>query len=155
MVESGGETLNRTSPAGASVGSRCGVLETRVRGAWYRVMVTLETDYLSVSLDESCDTTDQSTTLNGTLGYVFFLYYYCILSSEPYPLTILIKCISKEVITVVTMDPVDRYHRRQQAHRLSVKISSGTSTIIMPWTMGSRKFVMCPITLPIRSVAYE
>ncbi|XP_055692615.1 beta-1-syntrophin isoform X2 [Lutzomyia longipalpis] len=63
MVESG----MRNNPA-TSTGSRCGVLETRVRGAWYRVMVTLEADYLSVSLDESCDPIDHSTTLNGTLG---------------------------------------------------------------------------------------
>lgn len=48
--------------------SRCGVLETRVRGAWYRVTVTLESDYLSVSLDETCDPIDHTTTLNGTLG---------------------------------------------------------------------------------------
>lgn len=68
MVESGGGSLSsRNSPA-TSAGSRCGVLETRVRGAWYRVLVTLETDYLSVSLDESCDPVDHSTTLNGTLG---------------------------------------------------------------------------------------
>lgn len=50
------------------VASRCGVLETRVRGAWYRVTVTLESDYLSVSLDETCDPIDHTTTLNGTLG---------------------------------------------------------------------------------------
>lgn len=67
MVESGTSVVQRTSPA-TSAGSRCGVLETRVRGAWYRVMVTLEAEYLSVSLDESCDPVDHSTTLNGTLG---------------------------------------------------------------------------------------
>ncbi|XP_067613658.1 beta-1-syntrophin isoform X2 [Eurosta solidaginis] len=53
-------------------GMRFGTLETRVRGAWYRVLVTLETDFLAISLDESCDaaaiSVDQSTTLNGTLG---------------------------------------------------------------------------------------
>ncbi|XP_055856326.1 beta-1-syntrophin [Episyrphus balteatus] len=51
-------------------GLRCGVLETRVRGLWYRVMVTLQTDFLSISLDESCESSmgDHSTTLNGTLG---------------------------------------------------------------------------------------
>lgn len=48
--------------------TRCGLLETRVRGAWYRVTVTLESDYLSVSLDETCDPIDHTTTLNGTLG---------------------------------------------------------------------------------------
>lgn len=42
--------------------SRCGILETRVRGCWYRVAVVLEADYLSVTLDESCET---STALNG------------------------------------------------------------------------------------------
>lgn len=47
--------------------ARCGVLETRVRGAWYRVTVTLENEYLSVSLDETCDPIDHTTTLNGTL----------------------------------------------------------------------------------------
>lgn len=47
--------------------SRCGILETRVRGAWYRVLVTLESEYLSVSLDETCDPVDHTTTLNGTL----------------------------------------------------------------------------------------
>ncbi|KAH8405377.1 hypothetical protein KR222_009814 [Zaprionus bogoriensis] len=54
-------------------GMRCGNLETRVRGSWYRVMVTLETDFLAISLDESCESSQhsndgQSTTLNGTLG---------------------------------------------------------------------------------------
>lgn len=48
-------------------GVRCGVLETRIREAWFRVSVALEADYLSVSLEE-CDPVDQSTTLNGTLG---------------------------------------------------------------------------------------
>lgn len=47
--------------------SRCGILETRVRGAWYRVLVTLESEYLSVSLDETCDPIDHTTTLNETL----------------------------------------------------------------------------------------
>ena len=51
-----------------STAARCGILETRVRGAWYRVTVTLESDYLSVSLDETCDPVDHTTTLNGTLG---------------------------------------------------------------------------------------
>ncbi|XP_058829043.1 beta-1-syntrophin isoform X2 [Topomyia yanbarensis] len=69
MVESG--SISRTSPASTSivaVGVRSGILETRVRGAWYRVSVTLETDYISVSLDETCEPVDHSTTLNGTLG---------------------------------------------------------------------------------------
>lgn len=44
---------------------RSGVLETHVRGQWYRVFVTLEEDYLSITLDESYENT---TTLNGTLN---------------------------------------------------------------------------------------
>lgn len=50
--------------AGVGYG-RSGVLETLVRGQWYRVFVTLEDDYLSISLDESYE---NSTTLNGTLN---------------------------------------------------------------------------------------
>lgn len=73
MVESSGLLTSRNNPmdimstVGATGTSRCGVLETRVRGAWYRVTVILETDYLSVSLDETCEPIDQTTTLNGTL----------------------------------------------------------------------------------------
>lgn len=44
---------------------RAGILETHVRGAWYRVFVTLEDAYLSITLDESYENT---TTLNGTLN---------------------------------------------------------------------------------------
>ncbi|XP_023309302.2 beta-1-syntrophin [Lucilia cuprina] len=77
MVESSslGRTLNNAPvqplPTQSPSGMRCGTLETRVRGAWYRVLVTLETDYLAISLDETCENAgsgDQSTTLNGTLG---------------------------------------------------------------------------------------
>lgn len=50
--------------AGVGYG-RSGVLETHVRGQWYRVFVSLEEDYLSISLDESYENT---TTLNGTLN---------------------------------------------------------------------------------------
>lgn len=50
--------------AGAGYG-RSGILETLVRGQWYRVFVTLEDDYLSISLDESYE---NSTALNGTLN---------------------------------------------------------------------------------------
>lgn len=71
MVES---TLARigaavpSSAANAGGGVRCGILETRVREAWYRVSVVLEADYLSVSLEE-CDPVEHTTTtLNGTLG---------------------------------------------------------------------------------------
>ncbi|XP_030375378.1 beta-1-syntrophin [Scaptodrosophila lebanonensis] len=81
MVES--SSLGRAPPAAqqsipmpqhssSPSGMRCGNLETRVRGAWYRVLVTLETDFLAISLDESCEAAQpvdgQSTTLNGTLG---------------------------------------------------------------------------------------
>ena len=50
--------------AGVGYG-RSGILETHVRGQWYRVFVTLEDDYLSISLDESYE---NSTTLNGSLN---------------------------------------------------------------------------------------
>uniref|UniRef100_A0A1A9UQI8 PDZ domain-containing protein n=1 Tax=Glossina austeni TaxID=7395 RepID=A0A1A9UQI8_GLOAU len=58
MVESSslGRTLNSATtqplPTQSSSGMRSGALETRVRGSWYRVLVTLETDYLAISLDE-------------------------------------------------------------------------------------------------------
>lgn len=88
MVESSGLLMSRNNPldvvssaaatstnsSGSSGGTviigtaRCGLLETRVRGAWYRVTVTLESEYLSVSLDETCEPVDHTTTLNGTLG---------------------------------------------------------------------------------------
>lgn len=82
MVESGIEK-NLVTPSATAAGcgdmastatmmsgGRCGLLETRVRGAWYRVMVALEPEYLSISLDESCEPTEdpQATTLNGTIG---------------------------------------------------------------------------------------
>ncbi|KAK9704040.1 hypothetical protein QE152_g28529 [Popillia japonica] len=44
---------------------RSGILETHVRGQWYRVFVTLEDDYLSITLDETYENT---TTLNGNSG---------------------------------------------------------------------------------------
>lgn len=44
---------------------RSGILETHVRGQWYRVLVTLEDDYLCITLDESYENT---TTINGTLN---------------------------------------------------------------------------------------
>lgn len=50
--------------AGVGYG-RSGVLETHVRGQWYRVFVSLEDDYLSISLDESYE---NSTTLNGSFN---------------------------------------------------------------------------------------
>ncbi|XP_078038769.1 syntrophin-like 1 [Augochlora pura] len=45
-----------TTTAASSASGRAGVLETQVRGQWYRVFVSLEDDYLSISLDESCET---------------------------------------------------------------------------------------------------
>lgn len=72
VITTASTTLNSSSVAtlmiGATGTTRCGALETRVRGAWYRVTVTLESEYLSVSLDETCEPDDQTTTLNGTLG---------------------------------------------------------------------------------------
>lgn len=64
ITSSGNSTVPFT---GGNVG-RSGMLETRVRGAWYRVTISLEVDYLSVTLDESCETSDHTTILNGTLG---------------------------------------------------------------------------------------
>ncbi|KAL1516728.1 hypothetical protein ABEB36_000597 [Hypothenemus hampei] len=52
-----------TSPSYYS--GRSGILETHVRGQWYRVYVTLEDDFLCITLDESYENT---TTLNGTLN---------------------------------------------------------------------------------------
>lgn len=50
----------------ASIGyGRSGVLETFVRNYWYRVFVTLESEYLRITLDESYE---NSTSLNGTLN---------------------------------------------------------------------------------------
>lgn len=69
-VNSSSSSSTATVMIGATGTTRCGILETRVRGAWYRVTVTLESEYLSVSLDETCEPVDQTTTLNGTLGWV-------------------------------------------------------------------------------------
>ncbi|KAG6796793.1 beta-1-syntrophin isoform X3 [Apis mellifera caucasica] len=54
-----------TTAASSSASGRAGVLETQVRGQWYRVFVSLEDDYLSISLDESCET---ATTGNNALN---------------------------------------------------------------------------------------
>lgn len=51
--------------SGSSVSGRTGMLETQVRGQWYRVAVTLEEEYLNISLDDSYE---NSTALNGTLN---------------------------------------------------------------------------------------
>ncbi|KAJ8688247.1 hypothetical protein QAD02_024042 [Eretmocerus hayati] len=42
-----------SSSTSAYIGTRAGLLETQVRGQWYRVYVSLEDDYLSISLDEN------------------------------------------------------------------------------------------------------
>lgn len=67
-TNSSGSSSGGTVMIGATGTARCGFLDTRVRGAWYRVTVTLESEYLSVSLDETCEPVDHTTTLNGTLG---------------------------------------------------------------------------------------
>ncbi|XP_046594009.1 beta-1-syntrophin isoform X1 [Neodiprion lecontei] len=53
-----------SSGVGAGVG-RAGVMETQVRGQWYRVFVSLEDDYLSITLDESCE---NASSLNGNIN---------------------------------------------------------------------------------------
>ncbi|XP_047508813.1 beta-1-syntrophin isoform X2 [Pieris napi] len=63
MVENGGSSGGSESPNATCV--RSGLLETLVRGVWYRVHCSLEDDYLSVCLDDGYDAT---TTLNGTLN---------------------------------------------------------------------------------------
>lgn len=50
------------STSSSAASSRAGILETQVRGQWYRIFVSLEDDYLSISLDESCEN-------NGTNGH--------------------------------------------------------------------------------------
>lgn len=45
---------------------RSNALETYVRGQWYKVYVTLEDDYLCISLDESSN--ENSMSLNGSLN---------------------------------------------------------------------------------------
>lgn len=44
---------------------RSGILETYVRNSWYKVFVTLEEEYLRITLDEAYEI---STSLNGTLN---------------------------------------------------------------------------------------
>ncbi|XP_048515046.1 beta-1-syntrophin isoform X2 [Athalia rosae] len=52
-------------PSGVLGIGRAGVLETQVRGQWYRVFVSLEDDYLSITLDESCE---NASSLNGNIN---------------------------------------------------------------------------------------
>ncbi|XP_068967773.1 beta-1-syntrophin isoform X3 [Bombus flavifrons] len=56
-----------TTAASSSASGRAGVLETQVRGQWYRVFVSLEDDYLSISLDESCETSNNALN-NGNIN---------------------------------------------------------------------------------------
>lgn len=55
-TSSSSSSTTTTTGASSSASGRAGVLETQVRGQWYRVFVSLEDDYLSISLDESCET---------------------------------------------------------------------------------------------------
>ncbi|XP_051174690.1 beta-1-syntrophin isoform X1 [Leptopilina boulardi] len=54
-----------TTVASSSTSGRAGILETQVRGQWYRVFVSLEDDYLTISLDDSCD---NPTGMNGNIN---------------------------------------------------------------------------------------
>ncbi|KAJ2949902.1 hypothetical protein O0L34_g11221 [Tuta absoluta] len=63
MVENGASSGGSDSPNAPC--TRSGILETHVRGVWYKLHCTLEDDYLSVCLDEAYDAT---TTLNGTFN---------------------------------------------------------------------------------------
>ncbi|KAK0081757.1 hypothetical protein PV325_002382 [Microctonus aethiopoides] len=54
-----------TAATSSSTSGRAGILETQVRGQWYRIFVSLEDDYLCISLDESCE---NILTASGTSG---------------------------------------------------------------------------------------
>lgn len=54
-TSSSSSSTTTTTGASSSASGRAGILETQVRGQWYRVFVSLEDDYLSISLDESCE----------------------------------------------------------------------------------------------------
>lgn len=62
---SSSSSSSATNASSISGGQRAGILETQVRGQWYRVFVSLEDDYLSISLDESCENTALAAN-NGT-----------------------------------------------------------------------------------------
>ncbi|KAH0946298.1 hypothetical protein HN011_002691 [Eciton burchellii] len=66
-TSSSSSSTTTTTGASSSASGRAGVLETQVRGQWYRVFVSLEDDYLSISLDESCETADNSMN-NGNIN---------------------------------------------------------------------------------------
>uniref|UniRef100_A0ABD2XK24 Uncharacterized protein n=1 Tax=Trichogramma kaykai TaxID=54128 RepID=A0ABD2XK24_9HYME len=64
-ASSAGSSSSSAATASSSISSRAGVLETQVRGQWYRVYVSLEDDYLSISLDESCDSSGSQASSIG------------------------------------------------------------------------------------------
>lgn len=66
-TSSSSSSTTTTTGASSSASGRAGVLETQVRGQWYRVFVSLEDDYLSISLDESCETSN-ITLNNGNIN---------------------------------------------------------------------------------------
>ncbi|XP_050461037.1 beta-1-syntrophin isoform X1 [Cataglyphis hispanica] len=66
-TSSSSSSTTTTTGASSSASGRAGVLETQVRGQWYRVFVSLEDDYLSISLDESCET-GNNTLNNGNIN---------------------------------------------------------------------------------------
>ncbi|TGZ49783.1 Beta-1-syntrophin [Temnothorax longispinosus] len=67
-TSSSSSSTTTTTGASSSASGRAGILETQVRGQWYRVFVSLEDDYLSISLDESCETGNNATLNNGNIN---------------------------------------------------------------------------------------
>lgn len=66
-TSSSSSSTTTTTGASSSASGRAGILETQVRGQWYRVFVSLEDDYLSISLDESCETGNNALN-NGNIN---------------------------------------------------------------------------------------
>lgn len=54
-ASSSASSSSAAASTSSSASSRAGILETQVRGQWYRIFVSLEDDYLSISLDESLE----------------------------------------------------------------------------------------------------
>lgn len=69
-VPTSSSSSSTTTAASSSTSGRAGVLETQVRGQWYRVFISLEDDYLSISLDESYENilTSNGGTINGNIN---------------------------------------------------------------------------------------
>jgi len=69
---------------------RSSAMETYVRGQWYKVYITLEDDYLCISLDE---TYENCTSVNGlnnnTLGKILILLF-SFISFHNYPVYLLL-----------------------------------------------------------------